>query len=276
MVGELFCDWNSFGCRFGMSRVMAASSWLYTLSMTVPSPACAESILHFLHQVQLQRQLRKSTPGLEATVSWIKAYQQRRFAHTYADLLTSSRYGGAARFFLDELYGPKDFSERDAQFARVVPALVKLFPQEIVATVHTLAELHALSESLDSSMGAALTADDRSAKRYVQAWQHVGRPDEREKQISLTLALGEALDRLTAKPLLRHSLRMMRSPARVAGLQYLHAVLECGFDTFHAMRGAQDFLSTVASRERALAGALFGAADFDLAAALPPPADSSA
>jgi hypothetical protein len=240
--------------------------------MTVPSPACAESILHFLRQVQLQRQLRKSTPGLEAAVSWIKAYQQRRFAHTYADLLTSPRYGGAARFFLDELYGPKDFSERDAQFARVVPALVKLFPQDIVATVHTLAELHALSESLDSAMGASLTPGERSEATYVQAWRQVDRPEEREKQISLTLMLGEALDRLTRKPLLRHSLRMMRGPARASGLQQLHTVLECGFDTFHAMRGAQDFLRTVASRERALATALFSSTEVDpaLASALPP------
>lgn len=256
---------------------MCVSWWPYTLPMTVSSLASADSILHFLHQVQLQRQLRKSTPGLEAAVGWVKAFQQRRFSHTYADLLSSPRYGGAARFFLDELYGPKDFSERDAQFARVVPALVKLFPQDIVATVHTLAQLHALSESLDSAMGTALNTDERSAAGYVQAWQHVGRAQEREEQIALTLVLGEALDRLTRKALLRHSLRMMRGPAHAAGLQHLHAVLECGFDTFHAMRGAQDFLNTVATRERQLAAALFGAAGLDaaLAAALPSQVDSS-
>ena len=172
--------------------MMSAPWWPYTLSMMVPSLASAESILHFLHQVQLQRQLRKNTPGLEAAVGWVKAFQQRRFSHTYADLLSSPRYGGAARFFLDELYGPKDFSERDAQFARVVPALVKLFPKDIVATVHTLAELHALSESLDSAMGEALNTDELSATRYVQAWQHVGRAREREEQIALTLVLGDS------------------------------------------------------------------------------------
>jgi hypothetical protein len=231
--------------------------------MTVTPIACADSILHFLHQVQLQRHRRKSTPGLEAAVGWIKAYQQRRFSHTYADLLASPRHGGAARFFLEELYGPKDFSERDAQFARVVPALVKLFPQEIVATVHTLAELHALSELLDTAMGTALQANAVGAKTYLLAWQDVGQVPERESQIALVIVLGEALDRLTRKPLLRHSLRMMRGPARAAGLQQLHAVLERGFDTFHAMRGAQEFLHTVASRERALAAALFSATDMD-------------
>jgi len=49
------------------------------------------------------------------------------------------RYGPAAHFFLEELYGPRDFADRDTQFARVVPALVRLFPREIVATVAILA-----------------------------------------------------------------------------------------------------------------------------------------
>jgi hypothetical protein len=239
--------------------------------MTAAIPPSAESIWHSLHQVQAQRQRRQHTAGLEAAVNRIKAYQQRRFSHTYADLLSSPRYGGAAQFFLEELYGPRDFSERDAQFARVVPALVKLFPQEIVATVHTLAELHALSEVLDTAMGEAHPGKELVANSYVAAWRVVGRAPEREQQIALTLVLGRALDRLTRKPLLRQTLRFMRGPARAAGLHQLQAVLECGFDTFHAMRGADDFLKTVATRERALAAALFEAtgSDADLLAALP-------
>lgn len=68
-------------------------------------------------------------------------------------MLESKRYGAASRFFLDELYGPIDFTQRDHQFARVVPALVKLFPWQIVDTVGALAALHALSEALDTQMG---------------------------------------------------------------------------------------------------------------------------
>jgi hypothetical protein len=238
--------------------------------MTAQRPATADSILKLLHLVQLQRQQRASSAGLQAQVSAIKAYQQRRFSHTYSDLLNSPRYGGASHFFLNELYGPQDFAERDTQFARVVPALVKLFPKDIVETVQLLAELHALSESLDTDMGRALTNGPEQAKveagSYVNAWQTVGRASDRELQIALTVRLAQALDRLTHKPLLRHSLRMMRGPARAAGLESLHALLECGFDTFHAMNGAQDFLATVSERERVLAAALF-AADLSAGAA---------
>ena len=74
-------------------------------------------------------------PELQAKVLLLKAFQRQRFARTYEDLLDTPRYGAAARFFLDELYGPTDFTRRDAQFARVVPALVRLFPPEVVETV---------------------------------------------------------------------------------------------------------------------------------------------
>lgn len=220
-------------------------------------PATAQSILAQLGAVAQQRALRAVDPVLQASVEAVKAYQQRRFALTYADLLQSTRYRGAASFFLDELYGPRDFSERDAQFARVVPALVRLFPHEIIETVDTLAQLHALSETLDTGMGQQLIGVVPTSTSYVRAWQAVGDPADRERQIGLTLAVGRDLDRLTRKPLLRTTLHLMRGPARAAGLPALQQFLETGFDTFKAMGGADQFIATVGERERSLARALF-------------------
>ena len=111
--------------------------------------AMTETILGQLNAVNTERELRMMVPGLNARVVGLKQYQQRRFAHTYEDLPLTTRYAAAVRFFLDELYGPSRFTQRDAQFARVVPTLVRLFPREIV---ETLAELHASSESLDTTM----------------------------------------------------------------------------------------------------------------------------
>lgn len=216
-------------------------------------------ILQHLQMVEQERQRRRADPVLDAGVQALKQYQQRRFARSYEDLLDSPRYAAAARFFLDELYGPGDFSGRDAQFARVVPALVRLFPHQVVQTVAQLAELHALSERLDGKMAATLGGAPLTALTYVQAWQAVGQPTHRQQQIDLTLAVGRSLDELTRKPLLRQALRMMRGPAAAAGLAELQHFLEQGFDTFKAMRGAGDFLDTVRQREEALAAALFAA-----------------
>lgn len=214
-------------------------------------------ILDHLQAVARERQRRREDLALDVRVRAVKAYQHARFAHTYRDLLAQPRYARSARFFLDDLYGPRDFTERDAQFARVVPALVRLFPHDIVLTVRQLGELHALSEQMDTLMAAALQGDAVDALCYLRAWQAVGRPDARERQIALMLDVGRALDRFTRNPLLRHSLRLMRVPARAAGLSALQDFLETGFDTFREMRGAADFLSTISQRERALAAALF-------------------
>ena len=94
---------------------------------------------------------------------------------------------------------------------------------------------------------------------YIAAWQAVGRPADREAQIVLMRRVADALDVYTRNPLLRHSLRLMRTPARLAGLPELQAFLEAGFDTFGEMRGAQQFLDTVVRRERSLAAWLFAA-----------------
>lgn len=221
----------------------------------------AEAIIDLLNRVTLERRRREAVPGLHSAVAVVKRYQQRRFMHTYSDLLATARFGAASRFFLDELYGPRDFSQRDAQFVRVVPALVRLFPTEIVQTVEMLARLHAVSESLDSDMGSHVEEERLSKSSYVHAWRATGRSPDRDLQIALTLDIGAALDRYTRQRLLRHTLKLMRGPAKAAGLGELQRFLESGFDTFRGMRGAQDFLDIVRARECSLAGALFGAVD---------------
>ena len=231
--------------------------------------ADGDRILEHLATVAALRAQRNADPALAERVGALKAYQARRFECSYADLLAHPRYQGATRFFLHELYGPQEFNARDAQFSRIVPALVRLFPAELVATVATLAALHALSESLDDSTAGQLPRLPVDAPAYAQAWLAAGRAPAREQQITLTLSIGAAMDRYTRNRLLRSTLRLMRGPAQAAGLSDLQKFLEAGFDAFGAMKGASDFLRRVGARERALATALF-AADAVTTAALAP------
>lgn len=233
------------------------------------STTLAASILGHLQQVETERRARATEPAWSARVRALKAYQRERFSRSHADLLAHTRYGAAARFFLDDLYGPQDFAERDAQFARIVPPLVRLFPSEVVTTVDALAELHALSESLDSAMARLLPSDQIDAAAYREAWQAVGRPADRRRQIDLVMTLGSQLDRYTRNRFLRHSLKLMRGPARAAGLGSLQTFLERGFDTFGAMNGAAEFLTLIEQRERALMQALFDTAPVTPATAGP-------
>ena len=223
-----------------------------------------EGMLHSLARVDAQRELRRRDTELGRLVFELKAFQQGRLQLTYPDLLGHARWGSAARFFLEELYGPKDFSERDQGLARVVPTLVRLFPKDVLTTVERLLQLHAVSEELDTLMAMAARsavvgqglgqmadapASFWDASRYGGAWRTVGRRLEREGQVRTVVDLGAQLDRLTRLPGLRQSLRFMRGPAQLSGLGPLQNFLERGFDAFKAMGGAGGFLATIDSRE---------------------------
>lgn len=213
-------------------------------------------------------QLRKSTadkPGLARAISEVKRFQAQRFAGTYHDLLRSDQYQPAALFFLNELYSEKDYSERDAQFARIASALARLFPQQVVQTAVSLAQLHGLTEELDLAMAQRWMSDANTNEvaRYVAAWRAVGRREDRNTQLRMVLDVGHELARLTRTRGLRMMLRMMRKPANMAGLGSLQRFLESGFDTFAAMahkgHGTVFFLNAVETREAGLIGRLFDA-----------------
>lgn len=227
----------------------------------------AERIRAALMRVDTFRGRQRADARLAADVGVIKRLQARRFAGSYADLLAQGPYRSAAAFFLRELYGESDFSERDAQFGRVAGTIERVFPIAVAETAAALAELHALTEELDQAMALSWAScsqgatDAELARSYLGAWRSVGRAADRKRQLEQVLELGDDLGRLTRTRGLRTLLRLMRRPAEVAGLTALQAFLETGFDTFGAMArgpsGVGPFLAVVRNREFALMQRLF-------------------
>jgi hypothetical protein len=226
----------------------------------------ASEIRKAVARVSLLRTAVNANPQLRTAVLRVKRVQSRRFAGTYADLLSAPPYAAATRFFLEELYSDNDYAERDAQFARIAGAIQRLFPAQVAATAVTLAQLHALTEELDQGMAAAwLEQNDPQsgeAHLYVNAWRQVGRRSDRERQLAVVIDVGHQMARLTRTPGLRTMLRMMRAPAIASGLGSLQHFLETGFETFAQVvrqRGADEFLGIVQAREAALIALLFDA-----------------
>lgn len=223
----------------------------------------AQKIRVAVARVSALREAEQREPPLGAAVGAIKRIQARRFSGSYCDLLQGGAYAEAARFFLDELYSDKDYTARDAQFARIAGAIERFFPRDVAQTAVGLAELHALTEELDTAMATAYLATDDTcsgARRYVTAWRQVDRRADRQRQLAVVLDIGEEMVRLTRTPGLRTMLKMMRRPAAAAGLASLQSFLETGFDTFAALSrtgAAQDFLRIVAQREGDLIALLF-------------------
>lgn len=208
----------------------------------------------------LREQARRQ--GLEAAVSTVKRLQARRFRATYADVLAHPVQGAAARFFLDELYGDHDFAERDAQFGRIAGALERLLPEAVAELAGDLAEMHALTETLDHTLAThwlALGNGEPESRRYARAWRLTSQREARERQLAVVQHMGAELQRLTRSKSLLMALRMMRRPAHAAGLSALQQFLENGFAAFGALGDARPFLDTVSARERRWIDVLFDA-----------------
>ena len=209
-----------------------------------------------IHLERLKR-LRGTRFGQPARLEELKEWQARRLRGTYGDIASQPRFRAATTFFLEDLYGAKDFSGRDQAMLRIVPVMTRVLPESAVETASLAIELEALSEDLDQRVAAALPPGPIDAESYARAYRAGSTRAERERQIDLTEGVGMRLDALVKKPLVHRTLKLMRKPASAAGLSDLQDFLERGFEAFHEMHGAADFLATVRERETRILNALF-------------------
>jgi hypothetical protein len=218
------------------------------------SPAHAHSLKRHLDRL---KELRGAGNGAPPRLAELKSWQAERLARTYADISAQPRYRAATAFFLDDLYGPKDFSGRDEAMLRILPVMSRVLPQTAVETAALAIELEAVSEALDHALAAALPAGPIDDRSYAKAYRESATREEREHQVDLFDAVGRRLDALVKKPFVSSTLKVMRRPAKVAGLGDLQDFLERGFEAFRGMKGADDFLALLRSRETAILNALF-------------------
>ena len=111
--------------------------------------ACAAALAAFLREARDWRLAAAADAGHGRRRQRLREWQAARLADTHADLLASPRFGEAAAFFLAELYGPKDFSLRDAEVERILPMLTAMLPQNNLST----ASLRHSGNQTNESMG---------------------------------------------------------------------------------------------------------------------------
>ncbi len=202
-----------------------------------------------LSTAKTQRELGKHDPNKLAARMALKQYQSQRLAHTHADLLSNPDTHAAALFFLDELYGARDLTQRDIDVERIIPTLERLMPYHTLETITNAIALDALSETMDTLMSNQLGNHFDEAD-YIAAYREHTSSQQRQQQIDLTVSLGSSLCHLVRIPFLASTLVMMRGPAKLAKLSNLQNFLERGFTTFKAMKQPQIFVDTITERER--------------------------
>ena len=192
----------------------------------------------------------------------LREWQANRLRETYDDLLHSKKYGRASQFFLTDIYGTKDFSQRDADAENAYNSMRKYLPDRLLTTLGKAIELNALTQQLDLQLLDVLVnqlgmRDELTAVSYAEAYRICDNYDARAYQIDLLMELGDGLDKLIRIPMVGMILRAARRPANRAGWGELQDFLERGFAAFKQMGKAKPFLKIVEERERAILENIF-------------------
>lgn len=220
----------------------------------------AESRERLRELLERNRALRSSAvldEVLARVLPALQRWQADRLARTYADLRRQERYRQAVGFFLSDLYGPVDFTRRDADLLRVHRVMSRLLPPRALEALCLAVELEALTQALDADVARFHGADDIDAASYASAYRAADRRQDRERQIELVLCTGRYLDELVLHPLIHTAIRVARKPAHAAGFGSLQEFLEHGFDAFRRMAGAEFLLGTIEARETRIMERLF-------------------
>jgi hypothetical protein len=214
---------------------------------------CVEALASALERLQ-RAQRRADDPALAPRLAALQAWQARRLAVEYADQRSLARRRDAVAFFLDEVYGARDYSARDAQFARAIHRLRAMLPLTALQALRDAVELQALTIELDVAVAERLAVGDAplGATTYAAAYRDADRQVDRRRQIELAVSIGRRLEHLTAHPAIELMLRVAATPARLAGYGALQAFIERGYAAFRQLGPETDaFLTAIGEREEA-------------------------
>ena len=225
----------------------------------------ADQIIQHIYQVNARRDLASKMGRLDA-IKHLQEWQCKRLLTTHSDLRDEPEFADAMQFFVDELYGPKDFSQRDKDLTRVIPKLSAVLPEKALRALNDALRLNALSFDLDLEMVNALCElnqiDDFArfsitSDAYALAYRQVGRQEDRATQIDIVEHLGLLLADVVHVKGIGLLIKMARKPADLAGVLTLHEFLADGFKSFKKLGDVRAFLDPIVNRERHIMNALF-------------------
>ncbi|GAB4581067.1 MAG: hypothetical protein Fur0022_38140 [Anaerolineales bacterium] len=210
------------------------------------------------------RRKRVSGQELSPAIKLLRTFQSERLARTHADLLASPRYGPACRFFLTDIYAPRDFSQRDHDAETLYKLMNRFLPEDLLYPLALVLKLNHMTHDLDERLAEALVTrlgvtDTITPEQYAEAYRICDNYQEREKQIDMLLEIGARVDKLVKSPLTAPTLTMAKLPAKTAGWDELHNFLERGYQAFKHMNGSDYFLKTITTREKEILHRIFSA-----------------
>jgi hypothetical protein len=200
---------------------------------------------------------------LSPLISYLSAWQSLRLSRTHADMLRDARFSAGCRFFLEDIYAPKDFSQRDYDGHRIYNFMNRFLPEATLAPLAMALEVNSLTQQLDlalaETMRNRLGVEDRFDRaQYEEAYRLCDNYAVRAQQIELIVTVGKQLERVRRVPFIHATLRLARGPAHRLGWFEMQDFLERGYLSWKSIVEPDTFLANIGQRETAILNRIYG------------------
>ena len=207
-----------------------------------------KQIIRHLHGISTMQEIANKA-GLIPAIREVQVWQCKRLLASHQQMYQQKRFKPAVEFFINELYGPNDFSQRDQDIARIVPKMSKFLPEKALQSLASALHLNTLSFELDFSLAKQLVGTEINRDSYAKAYVSCDNLANRQQQIDYIRTLGNDLADVVKMKGISSLLFISRKPAKMAGVIALHEFLEKGFKSFKNLGDVEDFIIPVVNKE---------------------------
>lgn len=207
-----------------------------------------KQIIRHLHGIRTMQEIAEKA-GLMSSIRSVQTWQCKRLLVSHQEMYQQKRFKPAVEFFINELYGPNDFSQRDQDIARIVPKMSKFLPEKALQSLASALHLNTLSFELDFDLAKQLVGVDISRDSYAKAYVNCDNLATRQQQIDYIRTLGNDLADVVKMKGISSLLFISRKPAKMAGVLALHEFLDKGFKSFKNLGNVEDFITPVVNKE---------------------------
>ena len=183
----------------------------------------------------------------------LQQFQSERLRRDHADLAAEPQYQQIGAFFFDELYGPQDFSGRDAQ-ARRLGQFVHLAPGLNIGDVQQVLSLLELSSRLDEQVAQQLIALgvplDFDEPTYERAYRLADSYEDRLIQLDLVRGSLYNVYKMARRPMIKMVLDRTERLATTVGMADIHRFLRAGYEAIQPVLDIYRFVETIYTREK--------------------------
>ena len=208
-----------------------------------------KQIIRHLHGLATMQEIAEKA-GLIDTIKAVQTWQCQRLLITHQDMYQQKRFKPAVAFFINELYGPNDFSQRDQDIARLVPKMSRILPDKALQSLASALHLNKLSFELDYDIAKHIEGQPITRDSYAKAYVDCDNLAARRQQIDFTYMLGKNLADVVKMKGIKTLLFISRKPAKMAGVLALHEFLERGYKAFKHLGNVNDFIPPIINTEQ--------------------------